>query len=84
VPLFEGHQLPSSGSREDIRWKSARGKSWFLQLFDYRLWKSVLTLTVRGNITSSGVVRRQRVPMFEVHRLPSTGSQYMGLAVGEG
>jgi hypothetical protein len=30
VPVFEGHRLPSTGSRWDIRWVSGRGKTWFL------------------------------------------------------
>jgi hypothetical protein len=30
----------------------------------WRLWKSVVTLAVRGNSISGGVVRRQRVPVF--------------------
>jgi hypothetical protein len=40
----------------------------------WRLWKSVLRLAVRENSFSGRVVRRQRVPVFEGHRLPSTGS----------
>jgi tRNA uridine 5-carbamoylmethylation protein Kti12 len=27
VPVFEGHRLPSTGSRWDIRWVSGRGKN---------------------------------------------------------
>jgi hypothetical protein len=27
--VFEGHRLPSTGSRWDIRWVSGRGKTWF-------------------------------------------------------
>jgi hypothetical protein len=30
VPVFEGHRLPSTGSRWDIRWVSGRGIAWFL------------------------------------------------------
>jgi hypothetical protein len=41
-----------------------------------RLWKSVLRLAVRGNSISGRVVRRQRVPVFDKHRLPSTGSRW--------
>jgi hypothetical protein len=31
----------------------------------WRLWKSVVTLAVTGNIISGWVVRRQRVPVYE-------------------
>jgi hypothetical protein len=42
----------------------------------WRLWKSVVTLAVTGNSISGRVVRRQRVPVFEGHRLPLTGSRW--------
>jgi hypothetical protein len=29
VSVFEGHRLPSTGSRWDIRWVSGSGKPWF-------------------------------------------------------
>jgi hypothetical protein len=32
-----------------------------------------VTLAETGNITSYRVVRRQRVPLFDIHRFPSTG-----------
>jgi hypothetical protein len=35
-----------------------------------------LRLAVRGNSISGRVVQRQRVPVFEEHRLPSTGSRW--------
>jgi hypothetical protein len=35
-----------------------------------------LTLEVRGNPYSLFVFRRQRVAVFEEHRLPSTGSRW--------
>jgi hypothetical protein len=76
VPVFEGHRLPSSGSRWDIRWVSCRGKTRIFVYLAWRLWKSVLRLAVRGNSISGGVVRRQRVPVFEGHRLPSTASRW--------
>jgi hypothetical protein len=41
----------------------------------WRLWQSVLRLAVRGNSISGRVFRRQRVAVFEEHRLPSTGSR---------
>jgi hypothetical protein len=45
-------------------------------LFSLSLWQSVLRLAVRGNSISGRVVRRQRVPVFEWHRLLSTGSRW--------
>jgi hypothetical protein len=47
----------------------------FFVYLAWRLWKSVLRLAVLGNSISDGVVRRQRVRVFEGHRLPSTGSR---------
>jgi hypothetical protein len=41
----------------------------------WRIWKKVLRLAVRGNCNCDRVVRRQRVPVFEKHRLPSTASR---------
>jgi hypothetical protein len=74
VPVFEGHRLPSTGSRWDKRWVNSRGKTPIFVYLAWRLWQSVLRLAVRGNSISGRVVRRQRVPVFEGHRLPSTGS----------
>jgi multisubunit Na+/H+ antiporter MnhE subunit len=76
VPVFDKHRLPSTGSRWDIRWVSGGGKTRFFVYLAWRLWKSVLRLAVRGNSISGRVVRRQRVPVFEGHRLPSTGSRW--------
>jgi uncharacterized membrane protein len=42
----------------------------------WRLWKSVVTLAVKGNTISGRVFRRQRVPEFKGHRLPLTGSRW--------
>jgi hypothetical protein len=42
----------------------------------WRVRKSVLTLPVRMNTISGRVVRRQRVPVFEGHRLPSLRSRW--------
>jgi hypothetical protein len=50
--------------------------TWFLVYLASRLWRSVLRLAVRVNSISGRVVRRQRVPVFEGHRLPSTGSRW--------
>jgi hypothetical protein len=52
-----------------------RDKTPILVYLACRLWKSVLRLAVRGNSISGRVVRRYRVPLFEGHRLPSTGSR---------
>jgi hypothetical protein len=54
---------------------SCRGKTPIFVYLAWRLWKSALRLLVSGNITSRLDVRRQRVPVFEKHRLPSTGSR---------
>jgi hypothetical protein len=59
--VFEGHEL----SWNDV----------FFVYLAWRLWQSVLRLAVRGNSISGRVVRRQRVPVFEGHRLPSTASR---------
>jgi hypothetical protein len=48
----------------------------------WQLWQSVLRLAVRGSSISGRFVRRHRVPVFEGHRLPSTGSS-MRQTVGE-
>jgi hypothetical protein len=42
----------------------------------WRLWQSVLWLAVRGISNYGRVVRRQKVPVFEENRLPSTGSRW--------
>jgi hypothetical protein len=76
VPVFEKHRLPSTTSRRDIRQVSCRGITCLFVYLAWRLWQSVLRLLVRGNSVSRRVVRRQRVPLFEKHRLPSTGSRW--------
>jgi hypothetical protein len=85
LPVFEGHRLPSIGSRWDIRWVNDRGFTWLFVYLASRLWKGVLRLAVRGNSSSGRVVRRQRVPLFEEHRLLSTevDKLYGGWAVVE-
>jgi hypothetical protein len=42
----------------------------------WRLWRSVSWLAVEGSIIYGQVVRRQRVPVFEGHRLPSTENRW--------
>jgi hypothetical protein len=76
VPVFEKHRLPSTAIRRDIRQVSCRGKTPIFVYLAWRFWQSVLRLAVRGNSISGRVVRRQRVPVFEGHRLPSTGSRW--------
>jgi hypothetical protein len=76
VQVFEKHRLPSTASRRDIRQVSCRGTTCIFVYLAWRLWQSVLSLLVRGNSISGRVVRRQRVPVFEGHRLPSTGSRW--------
>jgi hypothetical protein len=75
VPVFEKHRLLSTGSRWAQRWVSCRGITTIFVSLALRLWQSVLRLLVRENSISDRVVRRQRVPVFEEHRLPSTGSR---------
>jgi hypothetical protein len=75
VPVFEKHRLPSTASRRDIQQVSCRGITCILVYLAWRLWQSVSRLLVRGSSTSGRVVRRQRVPVFEEHRLPSTASR---------
>jgi hypothetical protein len=74
--VFEGHRLFSTGNRWDIRWVSGRGKMPFFVCLVWQFCQSVLRLAVRRNSISGRVVRRQRVPVFEGHRLPSTGNRW--------
>jgi hypothetical protein len=55
---------------------SGHGKTWLFLCLALRLWQSILRHAVRGNSLSGRIVRRQRVPVFERHRLPSTGSRW--------
>jgi hypothetical protein len=75
VPVFEEHRLPSTASRRDIRQVSCRGITCIFVYLAWRLWQSVLRLLVRGNSICGRVVQRQRVPVIEEHRLPSTASR---------
>jgi hypothetical protein len=54
---------------------SCRGKTPNFVYLAWRIWQSVLRLAVRGKSISGRVVQRQRVPVFEGHRLPSTASR---------
>jgi hypothetical protein len=76
VPVFGVHRLPSTGSRWDIHLLSRGGKTQCFGYLAWRLWKSVLSLAVRGNSISGRVVRRQRVPLSDKHRLPWMGSRW--------
>jgi hypothetical protein len=76
VPVFEGHRLSSTGSRLAERWVCCREKTPIFVFLAWRFWQSVLRLAVRGNSISGRVVRHQRVPVFEGHRLPSTASRW--------
>jgi hypothetical protein len=76
VPVFEKHRLPSTGSRWAERWVSCRGKTPIFVYLAWRLRQSVLRLAFGGNSISGLVVRRQRVPVFEGHRLPLTASRW--------
>jgi hypothetical protein len=74
--VFEGHRLPSTGSRWDKRWVNSRGKTPIFVYLAGWLRKSVLRLAVTGNSIFGRVVRRQKVPLFEGHRLPSMGNRW--------
>jgi hypothetical protein len=80
VPEFKGHRLPLTGSRWDITMADrSSNEADFLCILLYlawRLWKSVVTLAVTGNTISGRVFRHQRVPEFQRHRLPLTGSRW--------
>jgi hypothetical protein len=76
VPVFEEHRLPSTASRRNIRQVSCRGITCIFVYSAWRLWQSVLRLLVEGNSVSRRVFRRQRVPVFEKHQMPSTGSRW--------
>jgi hypothetical protein len=54
---------------------SCRGKTPISVYLAWRLFRNVLRLAVRGNSFSGPVVRRQRVPVFEGHRLAATASR---------
>jgi hypothetical protein len=49
-------------------------KGRFFYYLAWRVKKNVVRLAVRGNGLSCRVVRRQRVPVFERHRLPAPSS----------
>jgi hypothetical protein len=53
-----------------------RGNPFDFVYLAWRLWKSFLRLAVRRNSISGRVVRRQRVPVFDGHRIPSTESRW--------
>jgi hypothetical protein len=42
----------------------------------WRLWKCVVTVMVKGKPISDRIVRRQRVPVFQLRRLLLTGSRW--------
>jgi hypothetical protein len=72
--VFEGHRLPSTASRWDVRWVSGRRNTIYIV---YIAWRLRQCFAVCGKCSSffGRVVRCQRVPVFEGHRLPSTESQ---------
>jgi hypothetical protein len=77
LPVFEENRLPSTAKsmRQTVGELSWNNMPTFVYSA-WRLWQSVLRLLVRGNSISRRVVRRQRVPVFEKHRLPSTASRW--------
>jgi uncharacterized membrane protein len=70
VPEFKGHRLPLTGSRWDITMADrSSNEADFLCILLYlawRLWKSVVTLAVKGNTISGRVSSAlQRVPEYQ-------------------
>jgi hypothetical protein len=55
---------------------SGRGITWIFVYYVWPIRKSVMTLGVRRKTFSGRVVRRQRMAVFEGHRLPSTRSRW--------
>jgi tetraacyldisaccharide-1-P 4'-kinase len=55
---------------------NSRGKTPIFVYLAGWLRKSVLRLAVRNNSIPGRIVRRQRVPVFQGHRLPSTASRW--------
>jgi hypothetical protein len=79
VPEFKRHRLPLTGSRSDIRWLiGRRTKPTFcvFSVLNVAVMESVVTLVVTGNTISGRIFLFQRVPEFERHRLPLTGSRW--------
>jgi hypothetical protein len=74
-PVFDEHRLPSTASRRDKRWVNGRGRTPIFVYLAWRLWQSLLRLAVGWNSNSGRVLRHQRVPEFEGHRLPSSASR---------
>jgi hypothetical protein len=85
VTVFQGHPVPLTGSRRDIRLASYSGKtrlSVYFLYFAWRLWKSVVTLAVMGNTNFRsgfsipvGFFNLYWVSVFKGHRLPLTGNR---------
>jgi hypothetical protein len=79
VPEFQRHRLPLTGSRWDIRWLiGRRTKPTFcvFPVFSVAVMEKCCDACGDGNTISGRVFRRQRVPEFQRHRLPLTGSRW--------
>jgi hypothetical protein len=79
LPVFQGHRLPLTGSRWDIRWLiGRRTKPTFcvFPVFSVAVMEKCCDACGDGNTISGRVFRRQRVPVFQRHRLPLTGSRW--------
>jgi hypothetical protein len=79
VPEFKRHRLPLTESRWDIRWLiGRRTKPTFcvFPVLTVAVTESVVTLVLTGNTNSGRVFQRLKVPEFERHRLPLTGSRW--------
>jgi hypothetical protein len=77
VTVFQRQRLPLTGNRWDIRWVSGRGKTPTFCVFPVFsvavMEKCCDRLAVTGNTISGRVFRRNKVTVFQGHRLPLTG-----------
>jgi hypothetical protein len=79
VPVFQRHRLPLTGSRWDIRWLSGRGKKptfCVFPVFSVAVMEKCCDACGDGEYYFRSGFRRQRVPVFQRHRLPLTGSRW--------
>jgi hypothetical protein len=79
VPEYKRHRLLLTGSRWDIRWLiGRRTKPTFcvFSVFSVAVMEKCCDACRDGEYYFRSVFRRQRVPEFERHRLPLTGSRW--------
>jgi hypothetical protein len=79
VTVFQRHRLPLTGSRWDIRWLIGRGtKPTFcvFPVFSVAVMEKCCDACGDGEYYFRSGFRRHRVPVFQRHRLPLTGSRW--------